>query len=98
VGAANQLAADAAALKGLVHRQVRQVGAVSVVGQCPRHTHQQARRIAGRHHQIRLPQHLADDFGIMHRTPLGERGTAEDVDEVNDGQVRFKAVSDRIFH
>src|SRR5579864_9221540 len=77
----NQLHANAFLLAGNIHRQIRHIAAVTEIRHRPRHS-QQSISVPRRANEIRVLEHRLNALNIMHRAPLRQSGSLQNVNEL----------------
>ena len=93
VRAADQLAANAAALVNLIDGQVGEVGAPRVVSQDPGNPDEMTVKASSKD-DVGIPQHPLNGGGIVDRPAGGEGGAVQEVDEIGGRQLGFKGVGE----
>ncbi len=89
---AQELLSDPKTLKRGVHRQIGQVGAIGVVGQCSGDTDQQAVGGSSCDNNVRVTKHPFNCFEIVNRSTFGQRRSPEHIDEFFRWKIDFDAV------
>lgn len=87
----NQFATDPASLISFVDRQIRQVGAINEIGQCPRNT-DQAPVITGGDDHRSVFKHRLNQIWSIDRASLGQSRAMQNINELGGRQLRFDRV------
>ena len=94
MGAADQFAADAAALPGAVDGEIGDVAAEGEIGERAGDADQPLLVVARAEQDVGVREHAAQAIGILHRPPLRELRALQEVDEFPHRQIRLVAEDD----